>query len=142
MSFHPYLNFPGTCREAFTRYQEIFGGDLQIMTADQMPADDAAEAPPAPPDLVIHAALRLDSDPSLLLMASDAWDAESFPRVEGMYVNVTVDDVDEAERVFAALAEGGEIEMPIGETFFSPRFGVCRDRFGTPWMIDTAVADS
>jgi PhnB protein len=135
MSFHPYLNFAGTCREAFTRYQEIFGGELEFMTAEEMPADE--DAPPAPPDLVIHAALRLGGDPSQLLMASDAWDVESFPPVQGMYVNITVADVDEAERVFAALSEGGEVEMPIAETFWSPRFGVCRDRFGTPWMIDT-----
>jgi PhnB protein len=110
------------------------------MTVGDMPAGEAPDgdgAPAARPDLVMHAALKLGGDPAQLLMASDAWDVESFPRVEGMYVNITVPDVDEAERVFAALADGGEVEMPIGETFWSPRFGVCRDRFGTPWMIDT-----
>jgi PhnB protein len=54
-----------------------------------------------------------------------------------MYVNVSVADVGEAKRVFDALAEGGTVEMPLEQTFFSPMFGVCVDRFGTPWMVNT-----
>ena len=73
-----------------------------------------------------------------LLMASDDW-SEEFGPVQGMYVNFDTADPDEAKRVFEALAEGGQVTMPIGETFFSPAFGMCVDRFGTPWMV-TATA--
>jgi PhnB protein len=79
----------------------------------------------------MHAALKIGDD---LLMASDAQPG-TFARVESMYVNFSTADVDEATRVFHALADGGEVEMPIGETFWSPAFGVCRDCFGTPWMV-------
>ena len=130
MALYPYLNFGGNCREAFTRYQEIFGGELQLLTTADMPSDDPA--PPEYADLVIHAALSFGDD---LLMASDV--AGDFKPVTGMYVNCTLPSVEETERVFAALAAGGTVEMPIAPTFWSPMFGVCVDRFGTPWMVNT-----
>lgn len=130
MAFHPYLNFGGNCREAFTRYQEVFGGELIVMPMSEMPGD--APVPPEQADMVMHAALMFDGH---ILMASDD-PTGNFDGVRGMYVNCTVTDVEEAERVFAALAEGGQVTMPIGETFWSPRFGMCVDRFGTPWMVN------
>ena len=132
MAFHPYLNFGGNCREAFTRYQEIFGGELFLLPMSDMPADDGQTVPPEQADLIMHAALTFDDN---LLMASDAQPGEFGP-VRGMYVNYAVADVAEAERVFKELSDGGTIEMPIGPTFFSPMFGVCVDRFGTPWMVN------
>lgn len=131
MAFHPYLNFGGNCRAAFTRYQEIFGGDLVLLPMSDVPAEDSAQMPPEQADLIMHAALKFDDH---LLMASDDGRGDFGP-VQGMYVNYAITDVDEAERVFAALAEGGEVEMPIEEVFWAPRFGVCTDRFGTPWMV-------
>ena len=130
MAFNPYLNYGGNCREAFTRYQEIFGGELFVMTMADMPSDEPV--PPDQADLVMHAALMFDGH---LLMASDD-PSPDFGPVQGMYVNYTVADVDEAERVFAALADGGEITMPIAETFWAPKFGMCVDRFGIPWMVN------
>ena len=130
MPFHPYLFFGGNCREAFTRYQEIFGGDLQIMTM----ADAPSEEPVAPEqaDVVIHTSLTFGDN---LLMASDDPATGEFGPVQGMKVTYTVDDAGEAKRVFEALAEGGTATQPLIETFFSPAFGMCTDRFGTPWMI-------
>jgi PhnB protein len=130
MAFRPYLFFGGNCREAFTRYQEIFGGDLVLLKMSDMPADEPVPADQA--DLIMHAALTFDGH---LLMASDD-PTGNFGGVQGMHVNYTVADVTEAERVFEALADGGEVTMPLGETFWSPSFGMCVDRFGTPWMID------
>ncbi|CAN5888916.1 VOC family protein [soil metagenome] len=130
MAFHPYLNFGGNCRQAFTRYQEIFGGELELLTMADIPMDEPVPADQA--DLVMHAALTFDGH---LLMASDD-PTGSFEGVRGMHVNYTVADIGEAERVFEALADGGEITMAIGETFWSPMFGMCVDRFGTPWMVD------
>jgi PhnB protein len=129
MAFHPYLNFGGNCREAFTRYHEIFGGDLVLLPMSEAPGDETPPSDQA--DLIMHAALTIGND---LLMASDDGRGDFGP-VQGMYVNVSVPDVAEAERIFTALSEAGEIEMPMEATFWSPAFGVCKDRFGTPWMV-------
>lgn len=130
MAFHPYLFFGGNCREAFTRYQEIFGGELVLLPMKDMPSDEPMPADQA--DLIMHAALLFQDH---LLMASDDPTTDSFGPVQGMQVNYAVDDVDEAKRAFDALADGGEITQPIGPTFWSPMFGMCVDRFGTPWMV-------
>ena len=129
MAFHPYLMFGGSCRDAFTRYQEIFGGELVLLPMKDMPAE--VEVPAEQADLIMHAALTFEGH---LLMASDV-PADGFGPVQGMFVNYSVGDVAEAERVFEALADGGEVTMPLAETFWSPRFGMCVDRFGTPWMV-------
>jgi PhnB protein len=136
MAFYPYLNFPGTCREAFTRYQEIFGGELMLLPMSEAPGDQ--EVPAEQADLIMHAALRF---PDHLLMASDA-PADNFGKVEGMYVNYSVTDPAEAERVFGALSDGGEVSMSMEETFWAQRFGVCVDRFGTPWMVSAERQES
>jgi PhnB protein len=131
VAFHPYLNFGGNCREAFTRYHEIFGGDLVVMTMAEMP-DAEGPVPEQMANLVMHAALTFDDN---LLMASDD-PTGGFDGVRGMNVNYTVADSEEAKRVFEALADGGEVTMPMSETFWSPMFGMCIDRFGTPWMVN------
>ena len=130
MAFHPYLNFGGNCREAFTRYQEIFGGELTLLTMSDMPPGEPVPAEQA--DLILHAALSFEGH---LLMASDD-PTGNFDGARGMYVNYSVPEVAEAQRVFEALADGGEIIMPLAETFWSPSFGMCIDRFGTPWMVN------
>ncbi len=106
MAFHPYLNFGGNCREAFTRYREIFGGELTLLAMSDMPPGN--EAPADQADLIMHAALTFDDH---VLMASDD-PSGRFDGVRGMFVNYSVGDVNEAERVFEALAEGGEVTMP------------------------------
>ena len=131
MPFQPYLNFGGNCREAFTRYHEIFGGELTVLSMADMPAGEA-EVPADQKDLVMHAALMLGDD---LLMASDAPPGE-FKGARDMFVNYSVDDTAEAKRVFDALSEGGEVTMPFAETFWSKGFGMCVDRFGTPWIVN------
>lgn len=129
MAFRPYLFFGGNCREAFTRYQEIFGGELTLLTMKDVPG----EPPPADQaDMIIHAALMLGDD---LLMASDDPTADGFGPVQGMMVSVDAADVAEAKRVFDALADGGKVTQALEPTFFSEAFGMCVDRFGTPWMI-------
>ena len=134
MAFHPYLNFGGNCREAFTRYQEIFGGELVLLPMSDLPAE--VEVPAGRGDLIMHAALTFDDN---LLMASDD-PSEDFGPVRGMYVNYSVGDVAEAERVFEALADGGQVTMPLAETFWAARFGMCVDRFGTPWMVNAEAS--
>lgn len=136
MAFHPYLFFSGNCREAFTRYQEIFGGDLVLLPMSDMPSDQPVAADQA--HLIMHAALTFGDN---ILMASDDPTGDGGP-VKGMSVNYSVADVAEARRVFEALTDGGEITMPIAETFWSPQFGMCVDRFGTPWMVNAEAPES
>ena len=136
MAFQPYLFFGGNCREAFTRYQEIFGGELVLLTMKDMPSEEPVPTDQA--DLIMHAALTIDGN---LLMASDDPTTDSFGPVQGMMVSYSVADAGEAKRVFEALAEGGTVTQPIGETFWSPMFGMCVDRFGTPWMVGAEAAE-
>ena len=129
MAFRPYLMFGGNCREAFTRYQEIFGGELFVMTMKDVPGETP---PPEMADSIIHAAITIGDD---LLMASDDVMSGEFGPVQGMQVSYDAPSVDEAKRVFGVLSEGGTVTQELTPTFFSEAFGMCTDRFGTPWMI-------
>jgi PhnB protein len=136
VDFRAYLFFGGNCRDAFTRYQDIFGGELVLLTMADAPMEDAV--PPEHADLIIHAALMVDG--ATLLGSDDP--TGGFSGVQGMNVTCSVDDLDEAQRVFTALADGGQVAAPLTETFFSPGFGMCVDRFGTPWMVVAAAPDA
>jgi PhnB protein len=131
MPFNPYLFFCGNCREAFTRYQEIFGGELFLMDMKSAPPGEQP-IPEDKADYIIHAALTFEGH---LLMASDDPMNDNFGPVQGMMVSFSTPSVDEAKRVYAALAEGGTETQPMMETFFSPAWGMVTDRFGTPWMV-------
>ena len=133
MSVHPYLFFSGDCAEAFTRYQEVFGGDLQIMTHADLP-EGAEPMPGAERHHVMHASLTFGDG---LLMGSDDPTGDGGPKV-GVAVAYTAPDEQVAKQTFEALADGGEITMPFAATFWSRGFGACNDRFGVPWMVDTA----
>lgn len=129
MAFHPYLFFGGNCRQAFIRYQEIFGGELMMVPFGDAPTEE--RMPTEQADLIMHAALMFEGN---LLMASDD-PSPDFGPVRGVSVNYTTGDVDEAKRVFEGLAAGGTVTMPMEATFWSPMFGTCVDGFGIPWMI-------
>src|SRR5262245_49317025 len=118
MAFHPYLFFGGNCEEAFHRYRDIFGGELFVMDVKDMPSDDAVTEYAAEGNLVLHAALTFGDN---LLMGSDDLTATgpAFGTVHGMKVTYMVTEVDEAKRAFEALAEGGTVDEPMAETFFS-----------------------
>jgi PhnB protein len=120
--------FGGNCRDAFTRYGEIFGGEVTILTMKDVPG----ETPPGQDDVVIHAALEVGDE---LLMASDDPVADPFGPVQGMMVSYDAADVADANRVFDALADGGSVNQKLEPTFFSVAFGMCTDRFGTPWKV-------
>ena len=131
MDVLPYLNFNGNCAEAFAVYEKLMNGKV-IMSSkwgdspmgDQMPANMA--------DKIIHISMQIGNT---VLMGSDA-PPSHYGKPQGMSVSVAVKTPAEADRVFAGLAEGGSITMPIAQTFWSPRFGMCTDRFGIPWMVN------
>ena len=129
MAFRPYLFFGGNCRQAFTHYQEIFGGELTLMSMKDVPG----QAPPDDEaDMIIHAALTIGDD---VLMASDDPMSDSFGPVRGMMVSYDATDVADAKRVFDALSNAGNVTQTLEPTFFSEAFGMCVDQFGTPWMV-------
>jgi PhnB protein len=128
MKMQTYVNFAGTCAEAFRFYEKHLGGTIgMIMTHGQAP--DQSKVNREWRDLVLHARLSLGGTE---LMGAD------IPRAEPMrsaYLSLGVESDAEAERIFSALSDGGEVFMPMQETFFATRFGQLRDRFGINWMI-------
>jgi len=137
MALHPYLFFSGTAREAMTRYHEILGGDLEIMAFSERPAGEDPGVDMAP-DAVMHAALTFGDGE--LLMASDDPTGDG-AGVKGAALHLSFADLDEVRRVFDALAEGGEVQMPLEPSFWSPLFGTCVDRFGVSWMLSGEADD-
>lgn len=129
MKLYTYLNFGGNCREAFRFYEERLGGKVEIlMTRAQQPG--AADVPPDQADTILYARMRIGDTE---LMGADV--PQGFERIRSAYLYLAADSVEEAERAWAALSDGGHVIMPLEESFFAERFGMVRDRFGTSWMV-------
>lgn len=127
-----YLFFDGRCAEAMRFYERVLGGKLAALHPySAMP--DASQVPPGAGDRVMHASLELGEGRTL--MGSDTPPGQPYEGMKGFSVSLFYDDPAEARRVFAALAEGGTVTMPIDKTFWAEAFGMCSDRFGTPWMV-------
>jgi len=130
MKMHTYLLFDANCAEAFHYYEYHLGAKITgLMTYSQAP--NAPEMPPEQAKAVLHARLELGDN---VLMASDAAPG-LFKTMEGTYLTLSVDSDAEAERIYAALADGGNAHTPIQETFFATRYAQLRDRFGILWMV-------
>lgn len=132
MKLATYLMFEGNCREAFTFYEKVLGGKILAMM-DHRGTPAEAQVSPEWKDKILHACLEVGGQ---MLMASDAPPGRSDGPMRSVFVNAMVATPEEAERVFADLSEGATVTMPIGETFWSPRFGMLKDRFGTNWMVN------
>jgi PhnB protein len=131
MHLNPYVIFDGNCRVAMEFYAEVLGGKiLAMMTFADMPGDQSCM--PENRELIAHTRLAVGDE---VLMASDA-PTDRFEKPQGFYVTLSIKEPAEAERVYNALAEGGTVMMPIGETFWAQKFAMLKDRFGTPWMIN------
>ena len=127
MKLYTYVNYAGKCREAFRFYERHLGGRItMMMTHGEGPQ---AQARPDWKDLVLHARMTIGETE---LMGADIPSAEP---MRSAYLTLIAGSTEEAERVWATLSDGGEIFMPIAETFFAYRFGQLRDRFGVNWMI-------
>ena len=130
MKVNTYLNFGGSCAEALRFYEQHLGGKILMrMTYGEMP--EPKNFPPGLEKGIIHARIIIGDT---LLMASDG-PPDKFQPMRSVYLALSVDSNEEAERLYALLKEGGEIFMPMGETFFAFRFAMLRDKFGTSWMI-------
>jgi PhnB protein len=131
MKLNPYLNFNGNCEEAFQFYAKVLNGtDLRIMRFRDSPMGEKMSE--AEKDMVIHARFKAGDT---TVMGSDG-PGGHYSKPQGYAVNINVDTPEEAESIFAGLSEGGNVGMPIQETFWAVRFGMVTDRFGTPWMVN------
>ncbi|HEX6141967.1 MAG TPA: VOC family protein, partial [Geminicoccaceae bacterium] len=130
----PYLFFDGRCEEAVEFYRSVLGAEVEMM----MRFKDNPEPPPDPTpghaDKVMHTSFRIGDT---TVLASDGR-CQGRPSFQGFSLSLTTSGEAEAERLFAALSDGGEVQMPLGRTFFSPLFGMVADRFGVSWMIYVA----
>ena len=128
MKMNVYVNFDGTCAEAFRYYDRHLGGKVvMMMTHGESP--DQAHVNPDWKDAVLHARITIGDT---LLLGADIPGAEP---MRSAYLTLGVGSDSDAERIYSALAEGGRVLMPMEETFFASRFGQVQDRFGINWMI-------
>ena len=136
MQVQPYLFFDGRCEEAVEFYKSALGAEVAMLMRfkDSPEPPDPAMVPPGSGDKVMHASFRIGDT---TVMASDGR-CQGQPSFAGFSLSLTARDDAEAERLFTALAEGGQVQMPLAKTFFSSRFGMVTDRFGVPWMIVVA----
>jgi PhnB protein len=136
MQVQPYLFFDGRCEEALEFYRAALGAEVTaLMRYKDSPAPQApGMVPPGSENKVMHASFRIGET---TVMASDGR-CEGQPRFQGFALSLTVRNGAEAERLFAALAKGGQVQMPLTKTFFSSHFGMVADRFGASWMIYVA----
>lgn len=133
MQVQPYLFFDGRCEEALDFYCRKLGAEvIMLMRYKESPeAPPPGMVPPGSENKVMHAAFRIGDT---TLMASDGH-CQGKPSFQGFSLSLTVANPAEAERTFAALADGGQVQMPLTQTFFSPCFGMLADRFGVAWMV-------
>lgn len=130
MKLYTYLNYGGNCRQAFDFYAEHLGGKItSVTTHGEQP--ESNRVPPDWKNAILHARIEIGET---ILMGADI-PPDRFQPMRSAYLTLVVDSVDEAERIYALLAEGGQIFMPMEETFFAHRFAMLRDRFGTSWML-------
>lgn len=131
MQVNAYINFNGNCREALEFYERCLGAKIiMLRTHAGSPMDE--KTPAAWKEKILHARLHVGES---VIMASDS-PPEYFKAQEGFYLSLQLDDTEKAERIFLELAKDGAIHMPLQETFWAKRFGMLRDRFGIPWMLN------
>jgi PhnB protein len=133
MQVQPYLFFDGRCEEAVEFYRTKLGAEVQMLTRfkDSPQPHQPGMIPPGAENKVMHTSLRIGDT---TVMASDGR-CQGQPSFQGFALSLTAANDAEADRWFAALGDGGQVQMPMAKTFFASRFGMLADRFGVSWMI-------
>jgi PhnB protein len=130
MKLHPYLNYGGNCAQAFRFYEQHLGGKItMMMTHAEQPGP--GNVPPEWQNAILFARMNIGDTE---LQGNDV-PPDRFQPMRSAYLSLAVESIDEAERIYAVLSDGGQIFMALQETFFAFRFAMLRDRFGTSWMI-------
>lgn len=139
MKLNPYLNFDGNCEEAFNHYKKVFKTEFNqygMMRFGDIPSMDGFELADEHKNRVMHVGINIGQD---ILMGSDTMPGfaqRPFQNGDNAYVSIHPDSREEADRIFAELSKGGEIEMPMKDQFWGDYFGSFRDKFGINWMIN------
>jgi len=133
MQIQSYLFFDGRCEEAIEYYRKALGAEVTMLLRyqDSPEPPQPGMVPPGSGNKVMHSSFRIGET---TVMASDGH-CQGKPSFQGFSLSLTVPNEAEADRKFAALADGGQVRMPLARTFFSPRFGMVADRFGVSWMV-------
>lgn len=133
MHIQPYLFFDGRCEEALDFYRNKLGATVEMLLRIKDSPEPAppGKLPPGSENKILHSSFRIGDT---TVMASDGF-CGGKPSFQGFSLSVTAPNEAEARRMFAALADGGQVQMPLGKTFFSPCFGMVADRFGVAWMV-------
>ncbi len=134
-AIQPYLTFNGNCREAMEFYAQALGGKLEMTTYAEAPGAPMADAA----NRIMHARI---TDGDAVLMASDMPPGKTELPVSGFSLSVICESREEEERLFAAMSEGGNVTMPLQDTFWGAHFGMLHDKFGIRWMFDYTPAAS
>ena len=134
LTINPYLNFPGTTEEAFNFYKSVFGGEFAMLQRFK----DTPEGDKVPADVkekIMHVALPIGGN---VLMATDAVESMGFSLTPGnnVYICISPESKEEADRIFNGLAEGGKVSMPIQDMFWGAYYGDLTDKFGVRWMVN------
>ena len=139
MQVTPYLFFDGRCEEAIDFYKKSLGAEVgMLMRFKECPEPNPGMTSPDSANKVMHATVRIGNT---TLMASDGR-CQGKPKFEGMALSLNAKDESDASRMFNALSDGGQVQMALTKTFFSPSFGMVADRFGVSWMIIVEPTDA
>jgi PhnB protein len=131
MQVQSYLFFNGRCEEAIEFYKTALGAKVEMLMRFKDAPEGGHKPTPGTENKIMHSSVRIGDT---VVMASDGM-AEGNPEFKGFSLTLNARDVAEADRLFAALSDGGQVRQPMIETFFSPRFGMLADKFGVGWMI-------
>lgn len=135
-SINPYLTFNGNCEEAFNFYKSVFGGDFAYVGRfGEMPPQDGPSMPAEEAHKIMHISLPIGNGSAL--MGSDTggeW-AQGFTAGNNFSISINGESKEEADKIFNALAAGGQTTMPMADTFWGSYFGMCTDKFGISWMM-------
>jgi PhnB protein len=136
MQVQSYLIFNGRCEEAIEFYKKSLGAKVEMLMRFKENPDKkkmgAECVPPGGDDKVMHSSFKIGET---VVMASDGMSYDQKPEFKGFSLTVTAKNEAEADKLFNALSDGGKVNMPLGKTFFSPRFGMVADKFGVGWMV-------
>jgi PhnB protein len=137
MLVQPYLSFEGRCEEAVEFYRRALGAEVTMLMRFKESPDPAAarRVPPGSENKVLHVSFRVGET---TIMASDG-NCTGQATFHGINLSITAADDAQAQRLWKALSDGGQVQMPLTKTFFSSSFGMLADRFGVPWMIVVGV---